>query len=169
MLQLNASRATAPKAKAPAAHRRLVQTVSPAPAGETASDLSVHVVWSTPRAGQTDEIIELSSVLRAFKGFSDIARDRALFETVHVVDSGFAIAWDDGNEMHVDTLLRLAGEQMTNADFRAFLAEQRLTFDSAAAALGLSRRQIAYFAADKPIPRYIVLACNGFKAGLEQS
>ncbi len=42
-----------------------------------------------------------------------------------------------------------------------------LSFDAAAAAFDLSRRQIAYYSAGaKPVPRHVVLALSGFEAEL---
>ena len=65
--------------------------------------------------------------------------------------------------MAATTVERLAAERMGNADFRAFLSRHRLTLDGAAAALGLSRRQVAYYAKDKPVPRLVALACLGYE------
>jgi hypothetical protein len=42
---------------------------------------------------------------------------------------------------------------------------QALTLDTAAAALGLSRRMIAYYASgEKPIPKTVLLATEGLRA-----
>lgn len=145
----------------------LVRSVSPAIAGETASPLSVLVHWTNPRAGRESEIVDLSPVLGAFKAFRRLVEDRALFQTARLSDDGREIIWNDGSELAVSTLVRLANEQMSNADFREFLAEMRFTFDSASAALGLSRRLIAYYAADRPVPRHVALACRGFAASID--
>jgi hypothetical protein len=39
-----------------------------------------------------------------------------------------------------------------------------LTLDAAGAVLGISRRQVAYYAKDRPIPRLVALACAGYDA-----
>ena len=55
---------------------------------------------------------------------------------------------------------------MTGAEFKNFLKSRNLTYDAAAALLGRSRRQIAYYIAapSKLIPRLVALACFGFSA-----
>lgn len=144
-----------------------VRDVSPAPAGETHSGVSLLVRWTTPRNGQVNEIIDLYPVIGAFKAGRRLLDDRAMFETVRLSDDGYEVEWGDGSALAISTIVRLAEEQMSNDEFRRFLSEMRLTFDSAAAALGLSRRLIAYYAADRPIPRHVALACRGFAASLE--
>lgn len=45
------------------------------------------------------------------------------------------------------------------------MARYQLTLDSAAAALGLSRRMLAYYRSGaKPVPRTVALACLGWEA-----
>jgi hypothetical protein len=62
--------------------------------------------------------------------------------------------------MPADAVWELARQQMSSIDFAAFLRRFGRTLDSAAAQLGISRRLAAYYAAgDRPIPRYIALAC----------
>jgi len=55
---------------------------------------------------------------------------------------------------------------MSGDGFKAFLFRNHLTLDAAAAILGISRRQAADFAKDKPVPRLVALACAGYEAGL---
>jgi hypothetical protein len=145
-----------------------VRDVSPAPAGETLSNVALLVRWRLPRQGHGTEAVDLYPVLGAFKGFRRLVEDRTLFETARLSEDGIEVEWEDGSALAVSTIERLAREQMSNDDFRSFLSEMRLTFDSAAAALGLSRRLIAYYAADRPIPRHVALACQGFVASLER-
>ena len=65
--------------------------------------------------------------------------------------------------MAATTVERLAAESMTNTQFREFLERHGLTLD-AGAVLGISRRQVAYYAKDRPIPRLVTLACAGYDA-----
>jgi hypothetical protein len=85
-----------------------------------------------------------------------------LFKTVHMIEGGSAIAWgdDDAIDMAATSVERLAEEQMTSADFRAWLEQHKLTYDGAAAQLGISRRLVAYYADQRQVPRYIALACR---------
>src|SRR4051812_36786524 len=56
---------------------------------------------------------------------------------------------------------RLAEEVMTFEDFSGWLKRNDLTFEAAAAKLGISRRLVAYYASgSKQAPRYISLACK---------
>jgi lambda repressor-like predicted transcriptional regulator len=52
---------------------------------------------------------------------------------------------------------------MTNADFAGFLKRNGLSLDAAAIQLGVSRRLVAYYAKDRPVPRYIALACKAIE------
>lgn len=54
---------------------------------------------------------------------------------------------------------------MTDKQFRAWRKRHKLTFTTAAQALGYSRRMIAYFnSGGEPIPLTIELACLGYTA-----
>ena len=77
-------------------------------------------------------------------------------------DYGASIVWPDNDDLDIgaDAIEEMASEVMTNADFEAFLKRNRLTFDAAAAQLGIARRLVAYYAKEREIPRYIALACR---------
>ena len=76
---------------------------------------------------------------------------------------GTDVSWSDDIDMSADTLWRLAQEQsglsMSPQAFRNWRERKAYTLESAAAALGLSRRMVAYYEhGDKPIPRVVALA-----------
>jgi hypothetical protein len=125
--------------------------------------LAINVTWGAgPRAGITEEI-DLGPVLEAMKYFRSLREDPALFATVHPILDGIAIAWGDDEDIDLsaDAILRLAGEQMTGEDMRAFIERQGLTETALAAMLGYSRRQIVGFLNEnRPIPRVVALACR---------
>ena len=53
---------------------------------------------------------------------------------------------------------------MTAAQFKAWLELHGLSLAGAGRALGLSRRQIAYYKSGaKPVPLVVVLACAGYE------
>src|SRR5262249_44181159 len=111
------------------------------------------------------ETVDLAPIIMTYRFFRPLRTDRALFETVRVEGWGSAISWNDGQiDMAAASIERLARESMTPGDFRAFLAPHHLSLDAAAAIPGLARRQAAYFAKDKPIPRLVALACAGYEA-----
>jgi transcriptional regulator with XRE-family HTH domain len=71
--------------------------------------------------------------------------------------------------MAADTLWRLAQEQsgqtMSPDAFKHWRERKAYTLDSAAAALGLSRRMVAYYEQGaKPIPRVVALATHALDA-----
>jgi hypothetical protein len=120
---------------------------------------SVTVSW----VGQERiETVDLAPQILTYKIYRPLREDPRLFATVHVVGDGAAIAWgaDDVIDMSAATIERLASEVMTNHDFAAFLQRTNLSLNAAAAELGISRRLVAYYAKDRPVPRYIALACH---------
>ena len=70
--------------------------------------------------------------------------------------------------MAADTLWRLAQEQagvtMSPDAFRQWRERKAYTLDTAALALGLSRRMVAYYEqGTKPIPRVVALAARALE------
>ena len=120
----------------------------------------IAVSWQAgPRAGKTD-IVDLAPVVLAYKVYRPLRDNPKLFKALHRSDGGAAIVWNDDIDMPATTVEWLAEETMTPDDFRAWLKRQKLTFDSAAAQLGISRRLVAYYAKQRQVPRYIALACR---------
>lgn len=127
-----------------------------------ASDaMHVRVTWNRGSHKGTTAEVDIAPLIYSKKVFVPLRNDPALFQTVHIVEGGAAIAWgdDDKIDMAATTVERLADESMTPADFSAFLQRHSLSLDAAAAQLGISRRLAAYYAKDREIPRYIALAC----------
>jgi DNA-binding transcriptional regulator YiaG len=123
---------------------------------------SIEVTWTEgERAGRT-ETVDLAPMMFGRKLFRALHDDADFFATVHVIADGDAIAWgdDDTIDLSAATVERLAEEVMTPTDFKAFLDRNGLSFDAAAAQLGISRRLVAYYASGRDVPRYIALACK---------
>lgn len=118
---------------------------------------TVAVTWADGR----QQLVDLAPVIFTHKFYRPLRDDPALFRTVHILDSGSAIAWgeDDSIDMDASTVAKLAEEAMEPADFLGFLKRHKLTYDAAAAQLGISRRLVAYYASERQVPRYIALAC----------
>jgi hypothetical protein len=126
----------------------------------------VEVTWTEGNRRGRTELVDLSPLIDTHRFYRPLRNDAALFDTVHVVDNGEAVAWgDDAVDMPADSIERLATEAMTAEDFRAFLARNNLTQEAAAAILGRSRRRIAAYANEGGIPRIVALACRGYEAG----
>ena len=123
----------------------------------------IGVVWKDGRRGEVD----LAPQILRYRLYRPLRRDSRLFESLSVVDGGIALAWLDGSlDISADTVAALERTQSMSAkEFRNRLDRLGLSFDAAAAAFDISRRQIAYYSAgDKPIPRHVVLALRGFEA-----
>jgi hypothetical protein len=136
-----------------------IATVRPAPG------LAVAVTWAAgPRVGQTD-IVDLAPIVMTLRFYAPLRHDPALFATVATTEDGSALSWDQGKiDMAATTVERLTREAMSPEDFRSFLTRHHLTLDATAAILGISRRQAAYFAKGRPVPRLVALACAGYEA-----
>jgi Helix-turn-helix domain len=132
-----------------------------------AEGLSIDVTWEEGFRKGRSERIDLSPLVKCFKLYRALRKNRALFESVHLIEDGEVIAWGDNHDidMAADSIERLANEALDAAEFRELLSQQGLTQEAAAALLGYSRRQIAhYLAGDKPIPRVFALACRAVEA-----
>jgi hypothetical protein len=126
---------------------------------------TVTVRWATgKRKGHLDRV-DLSPLISTHRFYAPLRNNSALFETVHLVENGYALAWgDDAIDMAAASVERLAEEAMTGADFCKFLEKHSLTHQAAAAVLGRSKRQIEYYLQYEQIPRVVALACIGYEA-----
>jgi hypothetical protein len=119
----------------------------------------LNLTWSDGREAR----IDLTAALRdpAFKAL----KDPSLFQKVKIGDWGHSLAWPDGTEMGADSLWLDSLSSWGRLDTRAFLEWRLRHALSLADALGLSRRQIAYYSSgEKVVPKPILLACRGWEA-----
>ena len=89
------------------------------------------------------------------------------FAAVTVSQDGWSLEWPCGIDFGAPQLRRWADEQagriMAPAAFRAWVESHGFTIDAAAAALGLSRRTIAYYlSGEQPISNTVMLATIGY-------
>ena len=91
----------------------------------------------------------------------------AVFQRAHVGEWGGSVEWFD-SEFGADNVYAWAKEQaglVSHEMFGDWMRHNDLSLTTAATALGLSRRMIAYYkTAEKPIPRHVWLACLGWEA-----
>ena len=129
---------------------------------KAAEGFSVVVEWAAGDRAGLSETVDLGPDILTYALYRPLRDDPARFANIHLVEDGSAVAWgdDDAIDMPATAIERLAMEIMVAEDFARFLKRNRLTFDSAAAQLGVSRRLVAYYASGRPIPRYIALACE---------
>lgn len=94
-----------------------------------------------------------------------------VFATAAVGEWGGSVIWneDDNLELAADNLRALAIEQAGGYSHQRmieWMAQHDMTLDSAARALGLSRRMLAYYrSGERPVPRTVALAMRGWEVG----
>jgi hypothetical protein len=122
----------------------------------------VIVTWSEGGRVDLTDVIDLAPIILTFKVFRPLRDDALLFRTVRLGEWGASLVWDGNPDLDIgaDAVEDLAEEAMTSAEFSAFLERCGLSFDAAAAQLGISRRLVAYYASGRIIPRHIALACR---------
>ncbi|MFO1102854.1 MAG: DUF2442 domain-containing protein [Methylocystis sp.] len=117
-----------------------------------------------------ESLVNLSGVIATFRVYEPLRRSPELFRQARVGEHGTDIVWTDDIDMSADTLWRLAQEQSgatLSADaFREWRERHAFTLDTAAEALGISRRMVAYYEqGKKPIPRVVALATKALGTG----
>lgn len=110
-----------------------------------------------------ESIIDVSELINTFRVYAPLRQSTDLFNQVRVGEYGADIVWSDEIDMSADSLWRLAQEQsgktISASAFRKWRENKSYTLDDAAAALGISRRMVAYYDhGEKPIPRIVALA-----------
>ena len=121
--------------------------------------LTLNVRWNN---GEENHI-DVSGLIGTFRVYELLRHSPELFRRVKVGEYGTDITWTDEIDMAADTLWRLAQEQsgftMSPEAFKSWREGKAYTLDTAARALGLSRRMVAYYEqGKKPIPRVVALA-----------
>ena len=118
-----------------------------------------------------ESVIDVSGMIETFRVFAPLRADPDMFAAVKVGEYGTHVAWTDEIDMAASTLWRLAQEQsgatISAEAFRHWRERKAYTLDTAAQALGLSRRIIAYYdRGTRPIPRTVALAVKALELGL---
>jgi len=123
---------------------------------------SVHIIWQDGKKAsiKLDDMITKHQVMKPLMNMEN-------FNTLHVGEWGWSIAWKGDIDIGTERLRQLAEEQQQH--FRHTLRQWRkrhhFTYDKAAIALGISRRSIGlYENGQQPIPKHIALACKGWEA-----
>ena len=110
--------------------------------------------------------VDVSGLIGSFRIYEPLRGSPGAFRRVRVGEYGTDVVWPDEIDMSADTLWRLAQEQtgvtMSPEAFRRWRERKAYTLDTAARALGVSRRMVAYYEqGEKPIPRVVALATRG--------
>jgi hypothetical protein len=117
--------------------------------------------WST---GEVLEV-DFERVIRKIPTLQKLLSPK-VFAKAHLSDWGQAIEWFDA-ELGADNVYAWAKEQageVSHQMFGSWMHRNELSLNTAADALGISRRMVSYYrTAHKPIPRAIWLACLGWE------
>ena len=118
-------------------------------------------------------VMDLGPDVEALPGLRPLAAPAA-FATVRVADGGWSLEWPIHDiQIGADTLWLDALEQnATNDAQRVFLrwrARNHLSLSAAGEALGLTPRTVsAYGTGARPVPKTVLLACEGWEARQRQ-
>jgi len=111
--------------------------------------------------------VDLREPVFRLKGLRPL-REPAAFARAEVGEGGYSVAWPGELDMGATRLLEMALEQNGRGDAVEFIRwrwRNGLSLSAAAEALGLSRRQVAYYASgEHEVPRTVLLACKGWEA-----
>ena len=126
--------------------------------------LTLRIRWD--KAGES--VVDVSGLVETFRVYEPLRRSPELFAHARLGEHGADVVWTDEIDMSADTLWRLAQEQtgatMSPDAFRRWRERKAYTLDTAARALGLSRRMVAYYEQGaKPIPRVVALATRALE------
>jgi len=113
--------------------------------------------------------VDVSGLIETFRLYAPLRHTPELFRQVRLGEHGTDVVWSDAIDMAADTLWRLLQEQsgatMTAETFRHWRERNAYTLDTAARALGISRRMVAYYEkGNRPIPRIVALATRALES-----
>ena len=128
---------------------------------EALAPYRLRTTWST---GEVLEV-DVGDTLRKIAALAPIL-DPAVFARVHIGEWGQSIEWLD-EEFGADNVYAWAKEQageVSHEMFGTWMHRNQLSLNTAAEALGISRRMVSYYrTAHKAIPRAMWLACLGWE------
>ena len=125
-------------------------------------DYTLRLRWANDKALTVD----LREPVFRLKGMRPL-RDTAAFALAGVGEGGHSVVWPGEIDIGAARLLEIALEQSGRSDAVKFIRwrwKHGLSLKEAAEALGLSRRQVAYYASgEHEVPRTVLLACKGWE------
>jgi hypothetical protein len=129
---------------------------------EALAPYRLRTIWST------GEVLDLDveAVLRKTPVLQQLLEPK-VFAKAHLTEWGHGIEWFDA-ELGADNVYAWAKEQagkVSHQMFDTWMHRNGLSLNTAAEALGISRRMVSYYrTAQKAIPKAIWLACLGWEA-----
>jgi hypothetical protein len=126
-------------------------------------DYGVQLRWSNGKSFPVD----LREPIFKLKGLKPV-REKSAFAQVFIGEGGHSLEWPGELDIGATRLWEMALEQNGHADAAQFIRwrwRHALSLTAAAEALGLSRRQVAYYVSgEHEVPRTVLLACKGWEA-----
>lgn len=124
-------------------------------AAEPLDGRHVHVRFTSGE----EKTVDLAPALASRRIFIPLRTDDALFRRLSINEFGNALEWPGPDlEFPAVWLRDLPPATFSNTEFRDAMDRLGLSLDGMAAALEISRRLVADYRKDKPIPRHIALA-----------
>ena len=115
--------------------------------------------------------VDVESVLRKTPALEKLLEPK-IFAKAHLTEWGHGVEWFDA-ELGADNVYAWAKEQageVSHQMFDLWMHRNGLSLNTAAEALGISRRMVSYYrTAHKAIPRASWLACLGWEATMPQT
>jgi uncharacterized protein DUF2442 len=112
--------------------------------------------------------VDLEAIIERIPPLAPL-KEPKLFAQARLGEWGSTVEWASGElDLAGDNLRAEAVEQsgrISHERIWEWMYRNNLTLDTASQALGISRRMLAYYrSGQKPVPRYIWLACVGWEA-----
>jgi hypothetical protein len=104
------------------------------------------------------KVVDLAPALESRRFYIPLRNDDRLFRTLCISDFRDSIEWEGDLDFSALWLEKLPSIEFDNTDFREAMERLGMSLDGMAAALEISRRQVADYRKNKPIPRHIGLA-----------
>ncbi len=114
--------------------------------------------------------VDLREPVHRLKGLRPL-RDQGVFARATKGEGGHSVIWPGEIDMGAARLWDMTLEpngHLHALEFIRWRWRHGLSLSDAAEALGLSRRQVAYYASgERPVPRTVLFACKGWEADRE--
>ena len=107
--------------------------------------------------GET-KVVDIAPALASRRIYMPLRDDDELFRSFKVNAERNAIEWNGDLDFSAMWLAELPSAEFSNDEFCDAMERLNMTLDGMAAALEISRRLVAEYRKDKPIPRHIALA-----------
>jgi hypothetical protein len=128
----------------------------------TTGEYSMRLRWTN---GKT-LTVDLREPVFRLKGLRPLG-DTAIFAQARVGEGGYSVVWPGDLDMGAGRLFEIALEQngrMDTVEFLRWRWRHGLSLTAAGEALGISRRQVAYYVSgEQEVPRTVLLACKGWE------